>query len=344
MRVSNPQEYEETSVYKSFSKCKQVKLVEDTTNVTTVSSNLWRDFIRHCAVIQRLNPRSTIPDRIRKLRYLEDQGIDLVNFDEKQIHTLFYEMLEHGSPNTAINNYVKALNSWLKYRNLNVKFKQFKEHETPVKVPSVDDIQALLDVVSNRTMADRRDRMMIIFFCKTGLRCAELCNLKLIDIDWGNAEITVKKGKGGKDRIVPIERKVLTGITYPSLKNYIDNWRYDVGDYVFTTDKGQLTPAYVRKRIKDIAKEAGVPWMHPHCFRHFYATNLLRAGAKITVVQRLLGHSDIGTTARYLHVTESDLRFTIHNMPTLDVVRHKMTENSTRNENWRFSTKPTGEV
>ena len=80
---------------------------------------------------------------------------------------------------------------------------------------------------------------------------------------------------------------------------------------------------FLKARMQDIAKKAGVPWIHPHSFRHFYATNLLRSGAKITVVQELLGHANIETTARYLHVTESDLRYTIYNMPVSEVVRQK---------------------
>jgi integrase/recombinase XerD len=299
--------------------------------------------MKNCVVVQRLNPRSTVPDRICKLKYLEKRGINLINFDEKQVHTIFYEMLENGSANTALNNHVKALNSWLRYRELDIKFDKFKEHNSPIKVPSINDIQALLDVVSSRTMVDRRDRILIVFFCKTGLRCAELCNLKLDDVDWRNAEIIIRKGKGGKDRIVPVERKVLSGINYPSLKNYIDNWRYDAGDCVFTTEKGKLTPAYIRKRIKQIAKKAGVAWIHPHSFRHFYATNILRSGARVTIVQELLGHSDIGTTARYLHTTESDLRFTIHNMPIFDVVRHKDSTKQAKLNSYRFYAKSTGE-
>lgn len=308
-----------------------------------VSEEVWKDFTRHCVVVQRLNPRSTVPDRIRKLKYLEKQGTNLLDFDEKQVHSVFYKMLEDGAANTALNNHVKALNSWLRYRELDVKFNKFKEHKVPVKVPSIDDIQAMLDVVSSRTMIDRRDWIVIVFFCKTGLRCSEICNLKLDDIDWRNAEIIVRKGKGGKDRIVPVERKVLSGINYPSLKNYVDNWRYDTGEYVFTSENGKLTPAYTRKRIKQIAKKAGVPWIHPHSFRHFCATNLLRSGAKVTVAQELLGHSDIGATARYLHTTELDLRYTIHNMLIFDVVRHKVSSKHAKVDFCGFSTKSTGE-
>lgn len=331
--LSNPERNDERSSIKSFSEKKQEFVTED----------LWKGFIKHCVVIQQLNPRSTVPDRIRKLKYLQKNGIDLVNFNESEIHSLFFKMLERGVTNTAINNYSKALNSWTKFKELDIKFSKFKEHQKPVKVPSIDDIQALLDVVSERRQVDRRDRMIIVFFCKTGLRCSELCNLKIDDIDWKNAEIIVRKGKGGKERIVPIERKVLSGINYPSLKNYINHWRLPVGDFVFTTPSGQISTAYVRKRIKKIAKKAGVAWIHPHSFRHFYATNLIRSGAKITVVQELLGHADIGSTARYLHVAEAELRDTVQKMPILDIVRKKGSIKYSKNNFCRFYAKSTGE-
>lgn len=330
--LSNPKRNDERSSIKSFSE----KRLEN------VTKEIWKDFIRHCVVIQQLNPRSTVPDRIRKLKYLERNGIDLLNFDENQVHSLFFKKLEQGSPNTAVNNYIKALNSWTKFRDIDIKFNKFKEHQKPVKVPSIDDIRVLLDVVSERRLVDRRDRMIIIFFCKTGLRCQELCDLKLDDIDWKNSEILIRKGKGGKERIVPIERKVLAGINYPSLKNYIKNWRLPIGDWVFTTPSGQITTAYIRKRIKVISKRAGVPWVHPHSFRHFYATNLIRSGAKITVVQELLGHADIGSTACYLHVAEAELRDTVQKMPILDIIRKKGSKDSSKNNFRRFYAKSTG--
>ena len=328
--ISNPESIEEKSSIKSFSEKKQEIVTEET----------WKSFIKNCIVVQRLHPRSTVPDRIKKLRYLERNGIDLINLDENQVHTFFYDKIQSGSANAGLNNYVKALNTWLKFRGIEKKFDKFKEHISPIKVPSITDIQEMLDVVSERNQTDRRDRMLIVFFCKTGLRCAELCNLKLDDIDWKNAEILVKKGKGGKDRIVPVERKVLYGRNYPSLKNYVKMWRFPVGDTVFTTVNAPIKPVYIRKRIKDIAKKAGVPWIHPHSFRHFYATNLLKSGARITIVQQLLGHAKLGSTERYLHTSEADLRETIHNMPIYDVIRSK--KNNSKTKFRRLYAKSTG--
>ena len=83
--------------------------------------------------------------------------------------------------------------------------------------------------------------------------------------------------------------------------------------YVFTTKKGRMTPNYLRRIIKIISQKAGINWIHPHSFRHYAATNLLRAGVNIRVVQAILGHSSIRTTGGYLHIIENDMQRAISN-------------------------------
>ena len=70
---------------------------------------------------------------------------------------------------------------------------------------------------------------------------------------------------------------------------------------------GKDIDSQIRSIVKYAGKKVGLDWIHPHSFRHFYATNLLRNGVNIRVVQQLLRHSDIKTTARYLHVVGNDL-------------------------------------
>lgn len=110
--ISNLERNEEKSSIKSFSEKKQGKVTED----------LWKSFIKHCIVVQRLHPRSTVPGRIKKLQYLERNGIDLINIDENQVHTFFYDKIQAGSANVGLNNYVKALNSWMKFREIEKNF------------------------------------------------------------------------------------------------------------------------------------------------------------------------------------------------------------------------------
>lgn len=69
-----------------------------------------------------------------------------------------------------------------------------------------------------------------------------------------------------------------------------------------------MTSNYLRRIIKKTGRKAGISWIHPHSFRHYAATNMLRAGVNIRIVQEILGHSSIETTGRYLHTIERDLK------------------------------------
>ena len=286
-----------------------------------VKENTWNDFKQYCITRLQYSARSTVPERIRKLHYMERNGFNLLDFTKQDGYDFFYIKLSEGTATTGVNHYVKALNSWCKFRKKRFLFKKYKEQKHDIKVPSVEDIYSMISVCDKRNPISRRGRMIIVFLSKTGLRNMELCNLKLSNIDWLNNEIHVINGKGGKNRIVPVEKKLLDSPNYPCLKNYINNWRFgSSSEFLFTTKKGRLNSDYLRKRIKIIAKNAGVGWIHPHSFRHFYATNLRRSGIPLEVVKELLGHEDIRSTMIYEHIFLNDIRNAIQNNKIIDIM------------------------
>jgi len=279
-----------------------------------VDDATWNQFRRHCLAQQQLNPESTIPETIRKLKYLEKQGLDLQTATKETVYDHFAIRLEHGATYSALNHYVKALNRWHKFLGTSTQFDCYKTEKKPMKVPTTEEINTLLLCCKGKNPYNKRNKLIILFLAKTGMRNKELCHLKLTDIDWQRHEITIRNSKHNKTRIIPVEHKLLYGTTYPSLKNYIDHWRIDSSkNYVFTTEKGKMTTNYLRQLIKTIAKRAGMHWLHPHSFRHYAATNILRAGINIRIVQEILGHSSIKTTGGYLHIIENDLRQAIEN-------------------------------
>ncbi len=297
--------------------------------------NKWNEFRRNCLSRQQLSP-STIKDTIRKLRFLERHGIDLDNFTEDDIYNHFARRFEDGASNIALNHYVKALNRWCRFKDFDYHFELYKELKKPIRVPTTDDISRMLDVCKRKPV-DRRNKLIILFMAKTGVRNQELCDIRLDDIDWKNKVLTIRKGKGGKTRIIPLEEKLLIGKNYPSIWNYIDHWRCEKGKYLFTTKKRGMTPNYLRMLIKIIGRKVGIPWIHPHSLRHYAATNLLRAGANIRVVQEIMGHSSIKTTGQYLHVIGNDLHKAIENPDLEDPIRsrplHKKNDLKTFGEN-----------
>ncbi len=285
--------------------------------MTAVDPETWHKFRKHCMAQQQLAP-STIEETIRKLRYLERNGIDLMKLDTEAVYDFLAEKMNEGAEATALNHYIKALNRWCKFMGWDLKFKKYKEYEKPIKIPTLEEVKAMADVFNKRNKEDRLKRMIIVTLAKTGMRNSELCNLKLQNIDWTRRQIIVF-GKGGgmrKPRVIPADENFLFGKTYPSLSNYLKHWRYppikSYQNFVFINSKGRkLNGWFVRKVVKEAGKAIGLDWIHPHSLRHFYATNLLRNGVNIRVVQKILGHQSIETTARYLHIVNDDLQTAI---------------------------------
>jgi integrase/recombinase XerC len=143
-----------------------------------------------------------------------------------------------------------------------------------------------------------RDAAILEVLYGCGLRVSECVNLDLGDLDAG--ELRVRRGKGGKDRVVPLGVKA---------REALDAWlarRTELGPTsaaVFVNARGgRVTTRSVRRFVDRHAIGGGVPDTHPHALRHSFATHLLGSGADLRSIQELLGHASIQTTARYAHV------------------------------------------
>jgi integrase/recombinase XerC len=145
-----------------------------------------------------------------------------------------------------------------------------------------------------------------IYSC--GLRISELCGLCVEDIDWSGQLVRVR-GKGKKERLVPIGQPALTAI-----ENYWNSLSSPptAVQPVFLTDTQKaapLRPLQLSRRLKQYLVIAGLdPHLTPHKLRHSYATHLLDAGADLRSVQELLGHAHLITTQVYTHVTTERLK------------------------------------
>jgi len=283
-----------------------------------VNAETWEEFIDHAIAVQQL-AESTIEETIRKLKYLEKHGINLMANKEdlkRQVYNFFSRRLKSGASRSAINHYVRALNRWCKFRGLDLKFKKYREAFKPRRIPTTEDLKQFMSVIDNK-----RDRTIVYLFINSGIRESELINMNLDDIDWKNCMIIVR-GKGGKVRYIPLPRRVLYGRNVPSLYLYITKHRLNTDKKaLFTTKQGRISPTYLRNLIKKRARQAGLPWIHTHSLRHYAATNWLRAGLNIRVVQELLGHENIETTGIYLHIVESDLMKALENPKIEDPLR-----------------------
>lgn len=173
-------------------------------------------------------------------------------------------------------------------------------------VPKLEEIDRLISVIDRTTITGKRDIAMIELMYGTGMRVAELLNLKLKDIDFENGYITIREGKGKRDRVVPVNN-----IALDVTKDYIHTTgKTNAEAYIFSKDDGsKIDIPVVRLMIKHYTKLAKIrKHFVPHSFRYACATHMLQNGADIRYVQEMLGHKRLSTTQRYTKVVKENLK------------------------------------
>jgi site-specific recombinase XerD len=164
------------------------------------------------------------------------------------------------------------------------------------------EYKALLQVAGGNS----RDLAMVTLFLQTGLRVSELVNLKLTDIDFTSNEITVRQGKGRKDRVVPLVKQAEQALkTYLKVRDAQPEY-----DEVFIARNGtSMDVRTVRYRIHKYYKEAGIKKKASvHTLRHTFSTHQIHNGLKINQLKAVLGHRRMETTYKYVHLDRTNLR------------------------------------
>jgi integrase/recombinase XerD len=165
--------------------------------------------------------------------------------------------------------------------------KHLKEEEIDLFLAIVDDV---------------RDKAMFMLMLRSGLRVAEVANLKLDAIDFRRGKILVESGKGGKDRVVYVSKDAVK-----ALVAYLKIRPKSSSQYVFLVSKGPfrgqpLSIRSIQKRMKHHTRKAALK-ASCHQLRHSFATEMLNAGADLSTIQDLLGHASVTTTQRYCKVS-----------------------------------------
>lgn len=175
----------------------------------------------------------------------------------------------------------------------------------------MDEMLDLLDSIDTHTVLGRRNKAMLELMYASGLRCLEVVEMQLSQIDFSRQLLFIH-GKGGKDRYVPFH-----DLAAKWLKDYIENDRYEImmkahqnHNYVFVNKLGKpLTNRGVEDIVDRVVKKYDpTKKIHPHTIRHSFATHLLEQGLDIRVVQELLGHANLSTTQVYTHITNQHLK------------------------------------
>jgi len=164
-------------------------------------------------------------------------------------------------------------------------------------VLSTDEVLDILNAILNF-----KHRTVIMFIYSTGTRVSECVNIKLTDIDSKRGQVNIQEGKGLRQRKVMLSPMLLT-----TLRRYFKI--YKPQHYLFEGAGGKGTHLGI-SAVREICSKTRFRTPHikkpytPHTFRHSFATHLLEQGTNLLVIQRLMGHSDLTNTLKYLHVQQ----------------------------------------
>ena len=248
--------------------------------------------------------QSTISRYISCLRIFADFLItDPVN--EYNARRFIAYLREKNYNQHSIQIYYFALKPFLAELGIDLKIR-FKRRRRLPQYYSVDDVKQILAAVAARSdnwsALKQRDQLIIFTLAYTGLRRAELLFLKPGDVDLSNKVLRVI-GKGDKERVIPISAALL-----PLLAAWLPSCKLRVFP---------LSARRVNTLVANYAQASGCRHFHPHSFRHFFATQLCEHGVNLRIIQELLGHADISTTAIYLDVIPRHLQSAVDTLPPL---------------------------
>ena len=170
-----------------------------------------------------------------------------------------------------------------------------KFHTELKKEFSSVEIDALRSACRNK-----KERALVEFLLATGVRVSELTQMEVPDINRSLLSVHIKHGKGDKERMTYI-----SAVALRHLLSYLDSRPEDGLSLFYNKNHKPLEPGGVRKILNAIAERAGVSNVHPHRFRRTFATGLARRGMNIQEVQKLLGHSGVNTTMKYINVDDT---------------------------------------
>ncbi len=230
------------------------------------------------------------------------------NIDNLDIRTFLASLYHRNLKKSSISRKLASIRSFFKYlhREGYVKSNPAKLVSSP-KVPktlpkfiTIDEVFSLVETPKGETFKPTRDKAIIEILYSSGLRVSELTSLDISDLDIKETILRVK-GKGRKERIVPIGTKAMEAI-----KNYLPeriSLRKKSPGLILNNRGGRLTQRSVRRILLQYSRMINLAGdLSPHTLRHTFATHLLHEGADLRSIQELLGHSSLSTTQKYTHL------------------------------------------
>lgn len=248
--------------------------------------------------------------------YCEKNELELKNIEQSDLRSYISErVIEHNNQTATLIKKVNAIRQFMQWAVRNNVLEHnatdyIKLNRPARKLPGMLDIETVNQVLDQPAPVDEkeqllwvRDKAMLELLYSSGLRIAELHDLKIMDVDQARLLVRVT-GKGDKTRIIPIGRKARDAIMawlqiYTQFKGVLR----PQSPLFLSKRGGQLSLRQIGYRIEFQAKRAGIKeHLHPHLLRHCFASHMLSNSRDLRAVQEMLGHANLNTTQIYTHL------------------------------------------
>jgi integrase/recombinase XerD len=243
--------------------------------------------IKDFAKFLKRSPDTATPDDLRSYQlHMSDTGVTPSTFNTRIVALRFFFGMTCG-------------------REEMKRFMQFRTQ--PRKLPIVFSVEEVSDILMATPGPGLKYRAALSISYGAGLRASEVCNLKIADIDSDRMLIHVDHGKGGKDRKVMLSPGLLNLLRDYWREARPEGWLFPGNPKINPISSRQLNRAFTSaKHMAGIRKIATL-----HTLRHSFATHLLEANTDVRVIQVLLGHAKLTTTAQYTHVATKTIKDTV---------------------------------
>ncbi len=239
---------------------------------------------------------------------------DLRGVNYPQIRNWIIKLVKEGITNRSVNRKISSLKAYYKFllSTAQIQSNPLAGHKSlktkkSVQIPfSQEEISGVIQSIEPVDFVTSRDLAVIMMFYATGMRRAELINIKLQDLDLRNSMVKVM-GKRSKERYIPLLPEIVNRLgLYLHYRALIVQ---EESSYLFLTEKGiKMYENLVYRIINNYFSEASAKVKKsPHILRHSFATHLLNEGANLNAVKELLGHSSLAATQVYTHNSIAEL-------------------------------------
>lgn len=265
-------------------------------------------FLRHLEIEKGASEHTIRAYKKDLTIFSENFKSDPADLDLNDIRGFIAEQINHGHKKTTVSRRLATIRSFMKFlysegyikKNPAKLVPSPKPPKTLPKFLAVDDAFSLVENPEGIGFIPSRDRAILELLYSSGLRVSELAGLNAEDINLKEGLVKVR-GKGKKERIVPIGKKAIDAIKTYMVEKVLLKKRESA--FFLNKNGARLTDRSVRRIVIKYAKAVGISGkIGPHTLRHTFASHLLQGGADLRVIQELLGHSSLSTTQKYTHL------------------------------------------